>query len=238
MTDLRGILFDKDGTLFNFVATWGRWSRALIADLSAGDARLRDDLARAMGFDLATGTFAPSSLVIAHPTDEIAAEILTHLPEFTLARLVQRMNDLAARAQLVEAVPLRPLMLDLRARGYVLGLATNDGEGPARAHLAEAGIDDLFDFVAGFDSGHGAKPAPDPLLAFARSVGLMPGEILMVGDSRHDLVAGRAAGMRTAGVLTGPATAEDLRSLADVVLPDIGHLPGWLSGAKAALNET
>jgi phosphoglycolate phosphatase len=56
MTDLRGILFDKDGTLFNFVATWGRWSRALIADLSGDDARLRDDLARALGFDLASGT--------------------------------------------------------------------------------------------------------------------------------------------------------------------------------------
>ena len=51
----------------------------------------------------------------------------------------------------------------------------------------------------------------------------------MVGDSRHDLIAGRAAGMRTIGVLTGMARAEDLADLADVVLPDIGHIPVWLA---------
>jgi phosphoglycolate phosphatase len=51
----------------------------------------------------------------------------------------------------------------------------------------------------------------------------------MVGDSRHDLAAGRAAGMHTVAVLTGPARDEDLRPFADVVLPDIGHLPEWLA---------
>jgi phosphoglycolate phosphatase len=55
----------------------------------------------------------------------------------------------------------------------------------------------------------------------------------MVGDSRHDLQAGRAAGMRTVAVLTGIATSPDLRDLADVILPDIGHLPGWLDGLPA-----
>ena len=50
----------------------------------------------------------------------------------------------------------------------------------------------------------------------------------MVGDSPHDLVAGRAAGMTAVAVLTGIATEADLGPLADVVLPDIGHLPGWL----------
>jgi phosphoglycolate phosphatase len=36
--------------------------------------------------------------------------------------------------------------------------------------------------------------------------------------------------MRTIGVLTGLALAEDLAPLADVVLPDIGHIPAWLDG--------
>jgi phosphoglycolate phosphatase len=50
----------------------------------------------------------------------------------------------------------------------------------------------------------------------------------MVGDSRHDLTAGRAAGMRTIGVLTGLATAQDLAGDATAVLDHIGHLPAWL----------
>jgi len=85
-----------------------------------------------------------------------------------------------------------------------------------------------FDFIAGFDSGHGAKPGPGMLLAFARACGLAPHQVLMVGDSRHDLAAGRAAGMPTLAVLTGVAEAGDLADLADAVRPDIGHLPDLL----------
>lgn len=55
----------------------------------------------------------------------------------------------------------------------------------------------------------------------------------MVGDSRHDLEAGRAAGMRTVAVLTGIAKREELEPHADVVLADIGAIPGWISGLKA-----
>ena len=67
------------------------------------------------------------------------------------------------------------------------------------------------------------------LLAFAEAVGCLPSQTLMVGDSSHDLIAGRNAGMQAAGVLTGIAKAVDLAPYADVVLPDIGHLPRWLA---------
>jgi phosphoglycolate phosphatase len=50
----------------------------------------------------------------------------------------------------------------------------------------------------------------------------------MVGDTTHDLAAGRAAGMLRIAVLTGVAEEADLAAEADVVLPDIGHLPDWL----------
>jgi phosphoglycolate phosphatase len=65
-------------------------------------------------------------------------------------------------------------------------------------------------------------------LAFAAFTGLDPAEVLMVGDSRHDLEAGRAAGMRPIAVLTGIARAADLAPHAEAVLPDIGALPAWL----------
>ena len=54
------------------------------------------------------------------------------------------------------------------------------------------------------------------------------GRIAMVGDSLHDLVAARAAGMHAVAVLTGHADERRLTGHADVVLPDIGYLPGWL----------
>ena len=87
---------------------------------------------------------------------------------------------------------------------------------------------DAFDFIAGYDSGHGAKPGPGQLLAACAHLGIAPEETLMVGDSSHDLMAGRAIGAGTIGVLTGLASEEQLAPLADAVLPDIGHLPDWL----------
>jgi len=153
------------------------------------------------------------------------------VPDGSVDAIEAVLTDLALDAPLTPAVPLAPLLDSLTRAGVALGVMTNDAEVAARAHLGSAGVLDRFAFIAGFDSGHGAKPSPTPLLAFADAVGRDPAQIAMVGDSTHDLIAGRAAGMRTVGVLTGPATRADLAPLADVVLPDIGHLPGWLGTA-------
>ena len=121
-----------------------------------------------------------------------------------------------------------PLLTGLRARGLRLGVATNDAEAPARGHLGQAGVTQMFDFIAGFDSGFGAKPNPGPVNAFVEATGLSPQNIVMVGDSTHDLLSGRSAGAICVGVLTGIATQQTLMPFADAVLPDIGHLPAWM----------
>ena len=55
---------------------------------------------------------------------------------------------------------------------------------------------------------------------------LKPDLVAMVGDSSHDLEAGRNAGVGlNVGVLTGPAKHQDIKHLADVILPDISALP-------------
>ncbi|MCW3781797.1 HAD family hydrolase [Defluviimonas salinarum] len=236
MTEIRGLVFDKDGTLFDFRATWGGWSRRILEELAGGSTDLAATLGTAIGYDLSDGSFAPDSPVIAHTAPEIATYLLPHLPGADHAVLVARMNAMAAVTDLVAATPLVPLFEALTARGLRLGLATNDAEEPAHAHLRAADVARFFQFVSGFDSGHGAKPDPGPLLAFARSQGLDPESVAMVGDSRHDLVAGRAAGMRTVAVLTGVAEAEELAPLADVVLPDIGHLPRWIDTQVMAVT--
>ncbi|WP_114966263.1 HAD family hydrolase [Alkalilacustris brevis] len=228
MPALSAVVFDKDGTLFDFHASWGNWTAALLEELAGGDRMRAGRLGAALGYDLTHRSFAPDSPVIAETPEILAQILLPYLPGFSGASLVQRMNVLAAQAQMVEAVPLAPFTASLCQRGLRLGLVTNDAEASARAHLAAAGIAAGFDFVAGFDSGHGAKPQPGMLLAFARSVGVDPAQVVMVGDSPHDMIAGRAAGMTTIGVLTGPSPASDLEPLADAILPDIGHLPHYL----------
>jgi len=227
MRSVEAVIFDKDGTLFDFASTWEAWALAFLRRLGRDEAHARA-LAEAVSFDYDAQVFRAESIVIAGMPSEIATALSGHLPEMTQAEIVSLLNEEAGRAPQAEAVPLAPLLGQLRARGLKLGVATNDAEAPARAHLGSAGVVPLFDFIAGFDSGYGGKPAPGQLLAFCKAVGVAPEAAVMVGDSTHDLRAGRAAGMRTVAVLTGMAGEADLAPLADVVLPDIGHLPDWL----------
>ncbi|EAP75585.1 HAD family hydrolase [Roseovarius nubinhibens] len=223
-----GLLFDKDGTLFDFHGTWGVWAGGVIEHLSGGDAGRAADLARAIHYDLGARQFHDTSPAIAGTNREVAELLADCLPGAEAGRIETYLMTSSATAPLVPVLDLVDFIAGLRARGLRLGVMTNDAEFSARAHLAASGIGEAFDFIAGFDSGHGAKPDAAPLLAFARAEGLAPERVAMVGDSTHDLVAGRAAGMVTVAVLTGTAPEAELAPYADVVLPDIGYLPAWL----------
>ena len=225
---IRAVLFDKDGTLFDFSASWSGWASQLLSDLSGGDAATAERLATAIEYDLSESRFRPTSPVIAGTLAEATELLLPHLPEESFGSLSEHLLRSSAAAEMVPPLPLAPLLDRLTAHGLKLGVATNDGVASAIAHLTRAGILEHFTQVLGYDSGYTPKPAPDMLLGFATHLGLEPRHVVMVGDSTHDLVAGRAAGMATIGVLTGMASAAELHPYADRVLPDIGHLPGAL----------
>ena len=231
---IRAILFDKDGTLFDFQATWGKVIDAVL-DTLAPDAETRTRMARAGGYDPLNRRFLAGSPIVSGSNAEIATLWAAFRPAIGAARIAHLLDEvahdiLADPRSVVPAVPDLPALLaGLRARGYALGVATNDSEEGARVQLAAAGILDAFDFLAGYDSGHGVKPDPGVLLAFGRTVRASPSEIAVVGDSRHDLETARAASAAMAvGVLTGPATHDDLAPFADHVLHSIGHLPALL----------
>lgn len=224
-----GLLFDKDGTLFDFGATWNAWAFNAIHGFAGGDADLAQRVADALAFDLETRSFRPDSFVIAGTNREAAEAVASVVPGADVDAIEVKMARDAAEAPLAPAVELAPYLSDLRGKGLKLGVMTNDSEYSAQAQLQGAGVSGLFDFIAGFDSGFGAKPDPEPLLAFADQHGLAPERVVMVGDSTHDLIAGRRAGMQTVAVLTGVALTEELAPFADVVLPDIGHITDWLT---------
>lgn len=229
MARIRGVVFDKDGTLFDFQATWGAWTRTMIEAESGGDPVLAARIAEALGYDMAAGRFRPDSIVIASTTETVAERLLPVLPGAAKDSLMARMDARAGAAPQVEAAPLREVLGRLGGMGIALGVATNDTEGPARAHLRAAGVEGMFGFVAGFDSGWGCKPGPGQLLAFAEAAGIEPGACVMVGDSLHDLAAARAAGMQGVAVLTGVAGRGTLEPAADAVLGSIAELPDWVA---------
>jgi phosphoglycolate phosphatase len=237
MTDLArsgpiaGLIFDKDGTLFDFNATWGGWTRRILTELAQATGVDAAELGARVGYDFDAG-FAADSPIIAGTLAQIVDLLVLGLPEGTALSgkpaLAAFLETRAEVAEVVEVVPLAEFLNQLQLAGYRIGVMTNDTERSARAHLAAVSVVGM-DVIIGADSGHGAKPDAAPLLAVARLIDVRPDRVAMVGDSRHDLAAGRAAGMVTVGVLTGPAKAADLADLADVVLSSIAELPAWLS---------
>lgn len=227
--DICAVVFDKDGTLFDLQATWGAFAGDFLRALAGTDAVLLEVLAEAVGHDLSTGRLREDSVIVAETPEAVADALMPYLPDpGPRSAFIARLNMAALSAPLSEAAPLEPLLSGLVEAGYRLAVVTNDAEAPARAHLEAVGAARHFGMILGYDSGHGAKPGPGQILAVAEAFGLPPDRILMVGDSMHDLLAGRAAGTACAGVLTGTARPQELAPFADVVLPDIGALPGWL----------
>ncbi|MEO1239084.1 MAG: HAD family hydrolase [Pseudomonadota bacterium] len=226
---IEALIFDKDGTLTDFTATWGAGARAIFEALVGDDTERKRALGAAIGFHWDTGTFVPGSVGVTGPETAVLDSLAPLLPE--LSRDALEVIYFGASREVVQrpVLDLAPFFSKLAMKGYRLGVVTNDAEAPARAHMEDYGVLAHLDFLAGFDSGHGAKPDPGPLLAFAAQTGVAPGKTLMIGDSHFDLQAARAAGMGAIGVLTGAATVDELAPLADVVLPDIGHLPKWLA---------
>jgi len=233
---IRGIVFDKDGTLSDFEKTWVPALLASAGALAAtvGRADMADAMLDAVGRHPETGAIIQGSLLASGTTDEMAGrwcEMVPELPDVT--EVTEWLDAYWARATLANlhpVTPLVPLFEGLRASGRVLGLATNDAEHAARLTLDRLSIAAYFTTTHGYDSGHGAKPDPGMILEFCRVTGLDPSETAMVGDSPADLDAGRAAGCGlTVAVLTGTSDAEFLAPLADVVLDSIADLPAYLA---------
>ncbi len=229
----RAILFDKDGTLLDYWASWGPVNRAAVDLASAGDPRLAARLYHVGGVDETGRAANAHSLLAAGSAFDIARIWVAAGARFTVPMLTRALDDLF-RASVDDMVPvgdLAAILGRLDARGLALGIASSDGEAAIRATVARFGLGDVIDFVAGYDSGHGPKPEPGMVHAFCRAVGVEPHEVAVVGDTLHDLDMGRAAGCGLrVGVLTGTGTRDVLAEAADLVIDDIAALEAALFG--------
>ncbi|MEO1612391.1 MAG: HAD family hydrolase, partial [Pseudomonadota bacterium] len=198
-TRIKAALFDKDGTLIDFTASWRGLVDDMIAEYAGADEGLANAIGAAIGYDRATGVFLPGSPIVADTTDVIAQIMAELLPGRSAAEIEDDANRRAAAAGAGDASGVAPVagLLEaleaLDAMGVAIGVGTHDSEAAARTQTKGMGVSHLIRFYAGYDSGHGLKPGPGMPNAFARHCGVDPSEIVMVGDSVHDLGAGRAA---------------------------------------------
>lgn len=194
------VAFDLDGTLIDSVPDLAIAVDAALVELglpAVGEARVRDWVGN-------------GSLVLM----ERALRFTAHTDDGLLDRAHQAFLEHYARApgahtRLYSGV--RECLDGLRGRGLPLALVTNKPEAFIAPLLGGLGLAGDFALCLGGDSLAEKKPHPAPLLHVASHFAISPAACLMVGDSRHDIAAGKAAGFRTLAVPYGYNHGEPVR---------------------------
>jgi phosphoglycolate phosphatase len=188
--ETQAVLFDLDGTLIDSAPDLGAAADQMRTD--RGLASLPLDRYRPMA-----GAGARGMLGVAFGITPDAPEFIALRDEFFLnyeARMLRDTQVFAGVAELVEA---------LCARGLSWGVVTNKSvrfTGPLTRAIPLFGTARAI--VSG-DTTPYAKPHPEPLLEAARRLGVAPASCVYVGDDERDMMAGRAAGMRTIAATYG-----------------------------------
>jgi pyrophosphatase PpaX len=210
----RAILFDFDGTLTPSLPLWVRAFHIALRhfgiELSDADVvrrcLFRDWHVTASDLQLGTG-------------EELRAQV-----------------DIGLREAFMEAAlfPLAlPLIEQCRVQGLQTALVTSSPRTLMTAVLPRLGLHEQFDFVICGDDVKNYKPHPEAVLTTLAALGRSPREAIMIGDSRVDVLAGKAAGTATALFLPSEPSPfhsiEVLRATGpDHIFADHSELPALL----------
>jgi pyrophosphatase PpaX len=198
---MRAVLFDLDGTLADTIPLIVESMNEAVVPV----------IGRALSEQEVVALFGPievdmvRNVVGATHASEAAARFLRHYESG-----LERVSTYPGVRELLDA---------LDDRGIPMGIVSGKGIDTARATLHALKLDHYFRIVLGGDCGFIAKPEPDCVLAATRYLGVEPAETLLVGDSRNDMISGRAAGTRVGLVAWDLHTGrlEELTPLADYV---------------------
>ncbi|UCC72204.1 MAG: HAD-IA family hydrolase [Gemmatimonadota bacterium] len=190
----RGILFDLDGTLvdsLDLILSSYRHTMAVHLGRVPPDQQWINTMGTPLRAQLQSFADSP---------DQLEAMFRTYIDHNEanherLSRPFPRMRDAAAA---------------LHRAGYRLAVVTSKIREHAIRELRSCGLDGLFDGLVSATDVAKPKPDPEPVLLGLKSIDLAPEEVLLVGDSLYDLLAGRAAGVETAAALWGPFDRDHL----------------------------
>lgn len=122
-----------------------------------------------------------------------------------------RAHNLAHHDRMVCAYPGVAAALDtLAARGRRFGLVTSKLREGALRGLRHCGLDRHFPVIVAADDTVRHKPDPEPVRKAVALLQADPRSCVFVGDSPHDMAAGRGAGVMTAAALWGPFSRQQL----------------------------
>lgn len=206
----RVILFDFDGTLVNttplilrsFRATWEK-----VFGFTLDDARYINTFGTLLHTALRGLTeqcINEGRICVVDDLTAKADELLRTYREFNLG-----WHD-----DLIEAFAgIDEVLRELKARGYGLGIVSSKMRFGVERGLNRFAMAEWFDVIITADDVANHKPHPEPLLRALEQFDAAPHEAVYVGDSIHDIAAGRAANIATVAAAWGPFPRTELEEL-------------------------
>jgi pyrophosphatase PpaX len=194
MAPIQTVLFDLDGTLIDSIRLiLDSYHHTLAAH--GIPPRTDDHWLRGVG--------TPLSVQFAEWRDDVGkleAMVATY-----------REYNLAHHDRMVTVYPgVATALGAIRAAGRRTGLVTSKNRQGALRGLTLVRLEAMMDVLVCADEVTNPKPHPEPVEKAVALLGADPGTTVYVGDSIHDMVSGRAAGVRTAAALWGPFGREHL----------------------------
>lgn len=217
---IRAILFDKDGTLLQFTEGWvdsivGFLENKILDDNKKREVfreiGIREDGGVEENSILSSETAMDLAIIFSKYLDEELDEIYRELDDHLLNYLKE--NNKFIR----ETCDLRSLFEALRERGILIGIFTSDNYRQAKYSMDYLGLDSFIDFYAAADI-YKKKPNKESLEVFKKKYSLEDQEIIIVGDSRVDMVFGEDT--VKVGVLCGTGSREMLAKYTDNIVDD------------------
>lgn len=214
---VKGIIFDLDGTLIDSIDIYFTIVEKVLERLNMPSVSRASILAAAESENFNWDLVLPEELT------KRKTEIIDQAWEIV---------DEIAPPLFEKNVKLMPgadrILKRMASDGLKIGLVTSTRRSYLKIKmkpLKTAGVAELFEAIITSDDTRKRKPAADPLIACAQKLRLDPYKCAYVGDTHTDMQAGRAAGMKTIGVLTGFDPLELLqKETPDAIIESIGHL--------------
>jgi phosphoglycolate phosphatase len=235
---IKGIIFDKDGTLIDFHALWDGVGELLAPEFLARaglprDAELAAELSRGIGVlpertdpagAFASGTYTECGVIFAR----ILARRGCGIPGRVIAALLREISDEAVcreTAQYDAICDLQALFGRLRSLGARLGLVTGDTQTSAEYAVGRLSLSAYLDFIEGAGAdAEDSKPHRAPADRFRALTGIAPRELAIAGDSATDMCFAKNADAVAIAVLSGVGNEKELRETADFVIPSVEHI--------------
>ena len=130
---IKGIIFDKDGTLFDIQRSWSEWAKLFVTKFSNQHNLDTLDLAKAINFDLASDKFLRESIFVHGSVDDVVDAISQKFPQVMKKKIHEGLFDGSGDAKQVPLTNLHKLFNNLET--ITFGLVTNDSETNAIKHL-------------------------------------------------------------------------------------------------------